>query len=238
MQECTESTEVWSLLASKNEHYGNGFVVRKKWHELIHKYWRESDRICVLQLSENPVTCADGPQYECKPTGKCRIKISKIKMKPKNIINIINVYAPTSDRAKKCPNELKKLFKKLNKLRKEFNKVPSSITMLAGDSSSKVGRRTGPEGCIGQWSRGRRNQNGTNLVEFYDKNGKFIANSCFQHLANNITTWSQRRTYPVTKKTVWIHTQIDYIILSQKNKQVLTDARSYRETETSLEHDL
>ena len=159
-------------------------------------------------------------------------------MKPKNIINIINVYAPTSDRVKKCPNELKKLFKKLDKLRKEFDKVPSSITMLAGDSSSKVGRRTGPESCIEQWSRGRRNQNGTNLVEFYDKNGKFIANSCFQHLAKHITTWSQRRTNPVTKKTVWIHTQIDYIILNQKNKQVLTDARSYGETETSSDHRL
>ena len=90
---------------SKNKHYGNGFAVPKKWQESIHKYWRESDRICVFQLSGNPDTCADGAQYECKPTGKCRIKISKIKMKPKNIINIINVYVPTSDRAKKCPND-------------------------------------------------------------------------------------------------------------------------------------
>ena len=121
---------------SKNEHYGNGFVVRKKWQELIHKYWRESDRICVLQLFGNPDICADGLQYECKRTGKCRIKISKIKMKPKNIINIINVYAPTSGRTKKCPNELKKLFQNLDKPCQEFDKVPSSITMLAGDSSS------------------------------------------------------------------------------------------------------
>ena len=98
---------------SKNKHYGNGFVVPKKWQEPIHKYWRESDRICVLQLSRNPDTGVDGLQYECKPTGKCRIKISKIEMKPNNIINIINVYAPTSDRAKKCPNEIKKLYKNL-----------------------------------------------------------------------------------------------------------------------------
>ena len=54
---------------SKNKHYGNGFVVPKKWQELIHKYWRESDRICVLQLSGSHDTCADGPQYERKPTG-------------------------------------------------------------------------------------------------------------------------------------------------------------------------
>ena len=40
---------------SKNKHYGNGFVVPKKWQESIHIYCRESDRICVLQLSGNPV---------------------------------------------------------------------------------------------------------------------------------------------------------------------------------------
>ena len=51
---------------SKNRQFGNGFVVPKNWLESIHKYWRESDRICVLQLSRNPDTCANGPQYECK----------------------------------------------------------------------------------------------------------------------------------------------------------------------------
>ena len=123
------------------------------------------------------------------------------------------------------PNEIKKLYKNLDTLCKEFNKAPSFITMLAGDFNGKVGRRTGPESCIGQWSRGRRNQNGTNLVEFCEKNGKFITNSSFQHLTKHITTWSRRRTNPVTKQNVWIYNQIDYIILNQKNKQVLTDAR-------------
>ena len=110
--------------------------------------------------------------------------------------------------------------------------------MLTGDFSSKVGRRTGPKSCIGQWSRGRRNQNGTNLVEFCEKNGKFISNSSFQHPAKHITTWSQRRTNPVTKQNVWIYNQIDYIILNQKNKQVLTNARSYGGTEILSDHRL
>ena len=110
--------------------------------------------------------------------------------------------------------------------------------MLAGNFNSKLGRRTGSESCIGQWSRGRRNQNGTSLEEFYEKNGKIIANSCFQHTAKHITTWSQRRTNLVIKQTVSIYNQIDYIILNQKNKQVLTDARSYGGTETSSDHRL
>ena len=41
---------------SKNKYYGNAFVVPKKWQESIHKYWRESNRICVLQLSGNSDT--------------------------------------------------------------------------------------------------------------------------------------------------------------------------------------
>ena len=96
---------------SKNERFGNGFVVPKNWLESIHKYWRESDRICVLQLSCNPDTCADGPQYECKPTGNCRIKISKIKMKPDNIINNINVYARTSNGLRSAQTSLRSFIK-------------------------------------------------------------------------------------------------------------------------------
>ena len=46
---------------SKNKHCGNTFVVPKKWQESTHKYWRESNRICVLQQSGNPDTCADEP---------------------------------------------------------------------------------------------------------------------------------------------------------------------------------
>ena len=85
-------------------------------------------------------------------------------MKADNIINNINVYARTSNQAKKCPNELKKLYKNVDKLCKEFDKIPSSITILAGYFNSKVGKGTGAESCIGQWSRDKRNQNGTNLV--------------------------------------------------------------------------
>ena len=159
-------------------------------------------------------------------------------MKPKNIINIINVYAPTSDQAKKCPNEIRKLYKNLDKLCKEFDKAPSSITILAGDFNSKVERRSGSESCTEQWSRGRQNQNGTNLVEFCEKNGKFIASSSFQHPAKHITTWSQRRTNLVAKQNVWMYNQIDYIILNQKKKQVLTYACSQGGIETSSDHRL
>ena len=37
-------------LESKSGHYGNGFMVAKKWKNNIYKFWRVNDRIAVLQL--------------------------------------------------------------------------------------------------------------------------------------------------------------------------------------------
>ena len=69
--------------------YGNGFVISKKWIGSIHKYWKVSERICVLQLKTNG---------EMMPNER----------KPNHIITIINVYGPTSERARKHTNETEK----------------------------------------------------------------------------------------------------------------------------------
>ena len=152
---------------TKNKHYGNGFIVSKTWKGSIYKYWKVSDRICVLQLTTKAIT-ADSKQYKCEQTNETRVKISKIntnerfkvekisdlrikikKAKPKYTVNIINVYAPTSDRAKKQPNELQKFYKDLCKLCKELDNEKTSITLIAGDFNAKVGKRNELETCIG-----------------------------------------------------------------------------------------
>ena len=67
---------------------------------------------------------------------------------------------------------------------------------------------------------------------------KIIANSCFQHPAKHITTWTQKRIDTDTKTAINIYNQIDYIILDQNQKQSITDARAYGGTETSSDHKL
>ena len=44
-------------------------------------------------------------------------------MTQKNIINILKVNTPTWDRAKECPNEIKKLYKNLDNLCNESDKA-------------------------------------------------------------------------------------------------------------------
>ena len=63
-------------------------------------------------------------------------------MSPKaRYINIINVYAPTSERAKKFLGETEKMYNDLNKLCKEMDKISTSNIIIAEDFNAKIGKR-------------------------------------------------------------------------------------------------
>ena len=144
--------------------------------------------------------------------------------KTKHIINIINVYAPTSERAKKIPGDIQKIYNDLNKLYNETVKIPTSITITAGNFNAKSGKKNGSENCIGQWSRGRRNKSRSKVAEFWEMNIKAIAKSCFQHPAKHMKTWFHIRINPTTKIVTNTYNQIDYIIPDQKQKKTVADA--------------
>ena len=147
------------------------------------------------------------------------------------------MYAPTTERAKKHQNEIKKLYKDLDQLGNQLKKQATSATFIAGDFNAQVGKRTNNnERWLGVWSRGIRNDNGSKLIDFCEEKNLIVANSCFQHPAKHITTWSQQRTDTGAVNTIF--NQIDYIICDQKHKHILTDARSYSGTETHSDHRL
>ena len=212
---------------SKQIEYGNGFVINKKWKDFIYKFWKVSDRVCVLQLRSKEST------YEVKERRELGMTLKSSK---KHLINIINVYAPTTQRLKKHQNELNKMYRDLEKLCKEFEKISTSVTIIAGDLNAKIGKRETYEKSIGSWSRGQRNRSGSKLIEFCEMHKKIISNSCFKHRAKNITTWSQQRTNKDTKIVTNIFNQIDYIIVDQSQKQCLRNSRSYSGTETTSDH--
>ena len=160
-------------------------------------------------------------KYKVEKVSDTKLKFEKSNPKAKDIINIINVYAPTSKRAKKFPGEIQKIYNDLHKLFKEMDKISISSTITAGDFNAKIGKKNGSEKCIGQWSRGRRNDSRSKLAEFCEMSNKVIVNSCFQHPAKHITTWSQKRINPTTKIVTNTYNHMDYIILDQKQKYTL-----------------
>ena len=204
---------------SNQKAYGNGFIVSARFVNRIFKSWKVNDRIAVLQLNMD-------------------IDINTTKASPR-LFNIISVYAPTTDIARRDPNEVEKLYNKLTELLNKLNSNSNSTTIIAGDFNSKVGRREHDENitCLGKFSRGRRNQSGLSLINFCELNGMFIANSAFRHSARHITThthqYINQNGIPTTS-----FSQIDYILVPIKRKQCLYDARSYAGTEVDSDHKL
>ena len=208
------------LICFKSEcrHYGNGFLVSESWTNSIHRTWQVNDRLCVIQF----------------------------KSKNNKIISIINVYGPTLKISKENTDIRDKFYKDLEKTFKDVQKK-SYITLIAGDFNSKVGKRIENkvnsdgimecgETCLGRYSRGQRNENGTSLVDFCESNNLFIANSAFNHSARHQTTWiGQRR---LDERIIPIFNQIDFIICKIKDKCVFTDARSNAGTSITSDHKL
>ena len=232
---------------SECEHYGNGFMVNNRLVENIEKYWRVSDRISVTQFSSLEhdkykselqhehglkMTIAKRTVHKSELTGSI-MKIMKVK--PKFILSIINVYAPHTGRVKDDPKELNDLYDDLNNV---LDKLSSTTTIIIGDWNAKVGKRTDLDNCLGRYSRGRRNLSGQQLIDFCEAYNYKVANSCFQHPARHQTTWSQKRTITDkdNEKLITIFNMIDYILVPQKLKNNLIDARSYSGTQTSSDH--
>ena len=79
---------------SNSKHYGCDFVINKRFSNSIHRFWKVSDRVCVLQIKLEEVVYKKSKTYP--------------------LISIINVYAPTSQRVEKYPDEIEQLYKDLN----------------------------------------------------------------------------------------------------------------------------
>ena len=88
--------------------------------------------------------------------------------KPKELITIINVYAPQSGRLTESLEELDELYHEPNVALNEI----IGMVFIYGDFNAKIGKRQEGEECMGRYTRGRRNTSGQTLVDFCEANCK------------------------------------------------------------------
>jgi exonuclease III len=223
------------IVHSTTDHnHGTGFIVAPKWAHAVYKTWRVSNRLSVLQLELNHRE--DRIQrYTCKVNRSRRrpgVVISKAKRR--DLITIINVYAPTADLVKKDEKEITEMYASIDSLMEEFKQ---NIIFIVGDFNARIGKSQG-EHCIGRFSKGKRNEPGQRMVDFCTLHDLFIANSAFQHPAKHITTWEQHRSNNTQTGMITIRSQIDYVLCSRPLKHILIDARSHSGTLTDSDHRL
>ena len=149
---------------------------------------------------------ANEPQYVCTQNGTAKTTISKkeekytsnlkgtkltiLKKTEKNLLKIVNVYAPHCETTNKNPEITVNFYNDLNNLLNQINNK-SSIVLVAGNFNGETGKKTDIDKCLGDFFGGRRNQKGQHLINLCTNHDLLITNACFRHKEKRLITWEQ-----------------------------------------------
>lgn len=125
------------LIPSKCRHYGLGYAMNSEWTNRLIGYESISDRLAAVRF----------------------------KLNNWHTLVIMNAYAPTQARANKNADEREEFYDQLDVALQKYDNARHTV-IIAGDFNSKIGKKSQQEKCLGEFSRGRRNNNGDRLVEF------------------------------------------------------------------------
>ncbi|KAI5737947.1 hypothetical protein M8J77_001036 [Diaphorina citri] len=148
---------------------------------IIHKRWK--DKIIGFESTSDRVA-------------KVVIQINK-----RYKIQIIQIYAPTSSYSDEVVEEFYEELSEIN------NKENHHLKIIMGDFNARIGEKQHGESAIGNFGYGRRDERGSRLVDFAEKEGLQIINSFFKKKVHRKYTW----TSPSGNKS-----ELDYILTNKK----------------------
>nr|VZI51359.1 unnamed protein product [Spirometra erinaceieuropaei] len=138
--------------------------------------------------------------------------------------SIVVVYAPTSA----AEQRHKEAF--YSQLQALVERLPRrDLLIVAGDWNGRTGPgdpTTSP--LLGRFGLGSRCENGERLLNFADRKGLLVTNTCFQHRKKHLLTWYSNDGLTAS--------QTDYIVVSSRFHSWVHDSRSMRGAETGNAH--
>ena len=140
-----------------------------------------------------------------------RVMLIKIAAKPVGI-NIIQVYAPTTDYS---DSDMEEFYEQVDSVRRQCKAEEVNIVM--GDLNAKVGRgRSGT--VVGDFGLGSRNERGDKWVEWCESWEQVITNTWFNHHARHLYTWKS----PGDRA----RNQIDYVTINKRFRNSVTQVKT------------
>jgi len=152
-----------------------------------------------------------------------RLILVKVQAEPVDLV-FIQIYMPTTEHDDSEVEELYDAVEELLKKEKGHDYV-----VVMGDWNAVVGEGRDKEevGCFGY---GERNDRGQMLVEFSRRNKMIITNTWFEH--------EKRRRYTWKKAGDAGRYQLDYILVRQRYRNSVKNARSYPGVDIDSDHNL
>ena len=150
-----------------------------------------------------------------------RVIMVKLEAKPFNI-NIIQVYAPTQDHNEE---EIETFYQQIQNAMKYAKS--DEIICVMGDLNAKVGNEIHTN-VIGKYGLGKRNDRGERLIQFCQQNKLFVTNTWFQQPPRKLYTWKSPGDI--------IRNQIDYIIINERFRNCIKQAKTYPGADINSDH--
>uniref|UniRef100_A0A8D8YBA7 Craniofacial development protein 2 n=3 Tax=Cacopsylla melanoneura TaxID=428564 RepID=A0A8D8YBA7_9HEMI len=178
----------YSGVPSKYEH-GVGIIIHKLVAQNVSNFVPVNERLMLVQVNANPVN-----------------------------VNIIQVYAPTSDYSE---TEIDNFYAQVNKVVQSIPK--KEVRIILGDFNAKIGKgRSGNH--VGPHGLGERNDNGDKLCTFAGENDLIIMNTFFELPPRRLYTWTSPQN---GKDGKLIRNQIDYIMVNKRYRNGCTAMKTY-----------
>lgn len=181
-----------------NRRYGVAIIINKEVDQCVSGFIPVSERVMMLNISSESGT-----------------------------INLIQVYAPTADKA---DEEIEAFYQDIKTVLDTTRK--HDITIILGDFNAKVGDLA-VEGVTGMFGLGMRNERGDRLVEFCQNEEMVITNTTFKLCKRRLYTW----TAPgdgINGNIV--RNQIDYILIRRRFRNSVKFVKTYPGADISSDH--
>ena len=154
-----------------------------------------------------------------------RVMMLQLRSKPIDI-NIIQVYAPTSDADDNVVEAFYMEVKEMLKLTK-----PHEVNIVMGDFNAKIGRGS-VDGVVGRYGLGVRNERGDRLVQFCQEEDLVATNTFFNLPPRRLYTWKSPQDNPQNI----VRNQIDYILVNRRFRNSIPTVRTYPGADVASDH--
>lgn len=195
--EVSGGTMYYSGNQDKRHRKGVGIIVSEKFSKSVINFFPHSDRMALIKLNAIPIN-----------------------------VNIIQVYAPTSDSTEDEIEAFYNELKQLLRLTKEHE-----INLILGDFNSKIGEGRCEE-LVGPYGLGIRNDRGERLYQFCQEENMKVTNTWFKLPPRRLYTWRAPADHPDNI----VRNQIDYILINKRFGTSVTRACTYPGADVPSDH--
>ncbi|XP_039291111.1 craniofacial development protein 2-like [Nilaparvata lugens] len=176
-------------------------------------------RVCFI-MTKGVAKCVDN----VIPVSS-RLILVQLKAKPVNI-NIIQVYAPTTDGT---DEEVEEFYNSINEIMRKLKK--QDLTIVIGDFNAKLGSgRT--SSSVGPFGLGNRNARGDSLETFAESNQLVVMNTWFKLHPRRLYTWKS----PMDRPGRIVRNQIDFLLVNRRFWNSCLSVKTYPGADIQSDH--